>query len=170
MSNRTGSRYHRELVLVFVLLFYALINSPRPPTVCSKYRPPPSFILPRLQMRDGACWPSRSLTAARCYFPWICGLLRVAVAARKPSCTSVQPDVQILRIHAPPSLASTSRRMFVPCEESNSRMVLISRERRPEHPAIAVRSPHGMSIQPGIPIFVTTPSPWRDNGCLDESR
>ena len=61
----------------------------------------------------------------------------------------------------------------MPCEESNSRMMLISRARGRGRPATVVRSPHGMSVHPDIPIFVTTPSPSRDDGFLeglDDSR
>jgi len=55
----------------------------------------------------------------------------------------------------PPSLANASRRIFAPCEESDSRMVLLSRERRVEC-VVTARSPSGMSVQPDISIFVTT--------------
>ena len=57
---------------------------------------------------------------------------------------SVQPDVHIISlIHPPPSLANASRSIFTPCEESDSRMVLISRERRVER-VVTARSPSGM--------------------------
>jgi len=45
--------------------------------------------------------------------------------------------------------------------------VLILRERVTEHAAITVRSSSGMSVQPDIPIFVTTLSPSRDDGFLE---
>jgi len=49
-------------------------------------------------------------------------------------------------------------------------MLLISTERGPEPTAAVVRLPHGVSVQPDNPIFVTTP---RDDGfleVLDDSR
>ena len=45
--------------------------------------------------------------------------------------------------------------MFTLCEESHSRMVLISRARGIECAATAVPSSPGMSVQPDIPIFVS---------------
>ena len=33
--------------------------------------------------------------------------------------------------------------------------------------AVTARSPSGMSVQPDIPIFVTMPSPSRDDGFLE---
>ena len=45
-----------------------------------------------------------------------------------------------LAYHPPPSLASATRRIFAPCEELDSRMVLLSNGRGPERPATAVRS------------------------------
>jgi len=42
-------------------------------------------------------------------------------------------------------------------------MVLISRERGPERPATVVRLPHGMPVQPDIPIFVSAPPSSRDH-------
>ena len=56
--------------------------------------------------------------------------------------------------------------MFAPCDESNSWMVLILRARGSEHPGTAVRSPHGVSIQPDIPISVSLAPPSRDGGFL----
>ena len=45
-----------------------------------------------------------------------------------PSARLVEPDVQIiLPIHPLPSLASANWRIFAPCEESDSRMVFISK-------------------------------------------
>ena len=80
---------------------------------------------------------------------------------------SVQPDMQIISpIHPPPSLASASQRIFAPCEESDSSMVLISRARGHEHPATAIRSPHGMSVQPDVPTSVSAQPPSRDSGYL----
>lgn len=75
--------------------------------------------------------------------------------------------MQISPIHPPPSLASASRRIFAPCEESNSRRVLISRARVIERANITVRSSSGMSAQPDIPFFVTTLSPSQDDGFLE---
>ena len=49
---------------------------------------------------------------------------------------------------------------FAPCEESDSRTVLILNARGIER-AITAHSPSGMSVQPDIPIFVTTLSPSR---------
>ena len=117
------------------------------------------FIIPRLQMQDGGCSPSRSLTPAGCSFSSIAGLIRVAVAACQPICASVQPDVQISPIHPPHSLASVSWRIFAPCEESDSHMVLISNARGAERAATAVHLPPGMSVQPDILIFVSAPPP-----------
>jgi len=45
--------------------------------------------------------------------------------------------------------------------------VLILRERVIECATIMVRSSSGMSVQPDIPIFVTTLSPSRDDGFLE---
>jgi len=41
-------------------------------------------------------------------------------------------------------------------------MLLISNARGPERPATAVRSPHGMSVQPDIPIFLSVPPHSQD--------
>ena len=65
---------------------------------------------------------------------------------------------------SPPSLASASRRIFAPCEESDSHMVLLSNERCSEHPATAVCSCHGISVQPDTPTFVLALPPSRDVG------
>ena len=67
---------------------------------------------------------------------------------------------------SPPSLASASRRILALCEESDSRMVLISRQIGPERAATAVCSPHGMSVQLDIPTFISAPPPSRDVGFL----
>lgn len=65
MSDRTGSRYHRELVLVFVLLFYVLMTSPQPLTGLSQISPttvihPPSLVNARrsmfAQQESNSCW------------------------------------------------------------------------------------------------------------------
>ena len=64
-------------------------------------------------------------------------------------------------IHPPPSFASVSWSIFAPCEESDSRMVLLSNERGLERPATAVRSLHGISVQPDTPTFLASP-PSRD--------
>ena len=45
-------------------------------------------------------------------------------------------------------------------------MLLLSREIRVEC-VVTARSPSGMSVQPDIPIFVTMPSPSRDDGFLE---
>ena len=50
--------------------------------------------------------------------------------------------------------------MFAPCEESDSRMVLLLNARGIE------RSSHGMSVQPDILICVSTLPPSRDGGLL----
>jgi hypothetical protein len=76
----------------------------------------------------------------------------------------------ILHIHPPPSLASGSRRTFAPCEESNSRMGLISRDRGIEHGVIVVRSPPTMSVQPDIPTSVSVLPPSRDGGLFNSCR
>jgi hypothetical protein len=57
--------------------------------------------------------------------------------------------------YSPPSPANASRKIFAPCEESNSRMVLLSRQIRVEC-IVAARSPSGMSVHPDISIFVMT--------------
>ena len=44
--------------------------------------------------------------------------------------------------------------------------MLISNARGIER-AVTARSPSGMSVQPDIPIFVTMPSPSRDDGFLE---
>jgi len=64
-----------------------------------------------------------------------------------------------LFILLPHSFASASRRIFAPCEESDSRMVLISKARGAECAATAVHSPPGMSVQPDIPVFVSALPP-----------
>ena len=57
---------------------------------------------------------------------------------------------------SPSSLTCTGEMEdFAPCEESDSRTVLISNARGIER-AITARSPSGMSVQQDIPIFVTT--------------
>jgi hypothetical protein len=71
-----------------------------------------------------------------------------------------------LAYHPPPSLASATRRIFTPCEESDSCMVLISNARGIERAATAVRSSSGMSVQPDISIFISAPPPLRDVGYL----
>ena len=65
-------------------------------------------------------------------------------------------------IHLPPSLASASRSIFAPCEESDSRMVLLSNEGGLERPATAVRSRHEISVQPDTPTFFLAPPLSRD--------
>jgi len=65
VSNRTGSRWHRELVLLFFLLFSALTICPRPPTGFSRIPPaavihPPSLANARQRMfsqqESNFCW------------------------------------------------------------------------------------------------------------------
>jgi len=66
-----------------------------------------------------------------------------------------------------PSLAcKCESEHFHPCEESDSRMVLISNARAIERAATAVRSSSGMSVPPDIPIFISAPPPSRDVGYL----
>ena len=74
--------------------------------------------------------------------------------------------MQLSPIHPPPSLASASRSIFAPCKESDSRTVPFLRPRGIERAATAVRSSLGMSVQPDIPIFVSTPPPSWDGGFL----
>ncbi|KAF8871313.1 hypothetical protein CPB84DRAFT_1855085 [Gymnopilus junonius] len=102
--------------------------------------------------------------------------------------TSDQPDVPISsfflpqvrldhRPPPPPFLAPAADRaplprlqmrwmLFAPCEGFNSSRVLLSRVRGPERTAAAVGSPSGMSAQPDIPIFVSTPPPSWVGGFL----
>ncbi|KAF8887633.1 hypothetical protein CPB84DRAFT_1786750, partial [Gymnopilus junonius] len=56
--------------------------------------------------------------------------------------------------------------LFAPCEGFNSSRVLLSRVRGPERTAAAVGLPSGMSAQPDIPIFISTPPPSWVGGFL----
>ena len=57
MSDRTCSQYHRELVLLFLLIFFALTTSPRPPAGSMRIPPaaavyPPSFSMEEFRQQS----------------------------------------------------------------------------------------------------------------------
>ena len=56
--------------------------------------------------------------------------------------------------------------MLAPCEESDSRMVLISRAKGIERAGTSVRLFPGISVQPDTPTFVLAAPPSWDVGLL----
>ena len=133
MCNRTSSRYHRELVFLFLLLssFFCAAD-----LSTTSHR----FVTNTAHRRHSFSLACRCDTLAHLR---VCSTRRADFACSPSSltCTGEMED-------------------FAPCEESDSRTVLISNARGIER-AITARSPSGMSVQPYIPIFVTTLSPSR---------
>jgi len=152
VSNRTGSRRFLELVLLFFLIFSALTTYLQLPQIRRRYHPPPPFILPRLQMRDGGISPSRRVLFFVDKGTYACR--GSGTLAYLHVCSTRRADY-----FAYLSTSLACRRMFAPCEESDSRMVFISKARGVERAVAAVHSSPGMSVQPDIPIVVSTPLP-----------
>ena len=137
----------------FFFFFFALTTSPLPPTGLTRIPPvsavhPPSLANARRRM----------LTQQESNFCWVQLFVDKGAYTHRSSgalahlhvCSTRRPDY--FATYPPPSLASASRRIFAPCEESDSRTVLISNAKRIEYAATVVRSSPEMSVPPDIPI------------------